>query len=509
MSADGGGGRGYTQQGNYEYFDPGVQRLNTGALVKIISMLDKQDLESLLATFFSSYAVIEDTKLYAKSLTLAEGPLRAMQGMLGEALQHHLVSFLAITPSHLRLESVQHDFAEIVLRMTNITSLDLSLCHYYFTDAGVKRIAQLTDVGLEKVCNFKQLTTLILGPAYFASRFVEYGELPGLTKAGLQHLHKLTHLRKLGLGDWRSMTKADFECITHLAGLTHLDLSDCRQIEDDWFLNIGRLQTLTSVNLRGCIKLTYTSLCHLPEHLTSLNIENLKDDGDLNEIGRFKQLTHLRIQCESFITQDILWRIGLLTELTSLSILAHYAGFDSAGLVHITNLTKLTSLTFQSTEDNALTDAGMAHICELHNLTSLELNECHLSNMALQYLAKLTELRSLNLSSSCYGGDLGALIALPYLTTLSLEHSGITDETLIQIGQCKHLTSLNLYGCESITSNGILELIVKLKKLTKLNVVDCENIAEECVEAIQAFRGPQGVIELGFINEAPNSIRWF
>jgi hypothetical protein len=191
------------------------------------------------------------------------------------------------------------------------------------TDDGLRALSH--DVLLERIYCFK----------------------PKITDAGVEHLAKLTNLKKLELLRVPELTDA---ALAPLVGLTDLE-----EI------------TLSGAGISG------PGLVHLAglSKLKSLVIPwSALDDAGLANLGRLTSLRALYIGGGSY---------------------------TDAGLAHLGNLTGLTELGVGS---DGCTEAGMAHLSRLTNLRTLNLAGAPVTDAWLDRIAGMKALRELHIESA-------------------------------------------------------------------------------------------------------------
>jgi internalin A len=179
---------------------------------------------------------------------------------------------------------------------------------------------------------------------------------------------------------------------------------------------------------------------------------NLKD-AQLLELATFSQLTHLDLSGEPF--DDIY----------------HTSPVTDAGLSHLQSLQRLEHLDLEGTQ---VTDAGLKQIATLSNLRSLSLNASKVTGKTIGELAKLRRLTSLNVGSSNVK-DIAEIDRLEGLEELNVGDTDVTDRDLAVIARLSQLRSLDL-SSESyagkrsrITDSGMSSLS-SLKHLQYLNL---------------------------------------
>lgn len=135
-------------------------------------------------------------------------------------------------------------------------------------------------------------------------------------------------------------------------------------------------------------------------------------------------------------------------------------------------------------EIDGFTDEALAHVCEVGTITDLNLGDAWVTNAGIPMIAKLRELRRLDLGWTRDVGDvslpvlaklpklevlglggtkvtdagLPALAAFPALKELSLPATAVTDQGLQALAGCRTLTTLNLNRKMKVTPQGIERL---------------------------------------------------
>ncbi len=142
-------------------------------------------------------------------------------------------------------------------------------------------------------------------------------------------------------------------------------------------------------------------------------------------------------------------------------------GLTDEALVHISKIATITELNLG---DAWVTNAGMPLVAKLKELRRLDLGWTKdVGDASLPVLAKLSKLEILGLGGTkVTDAGLPALAAFPSLKELSLPATAVTDKGLPSLAACKKLTTLNLNNKMKVTPAGI----DKLKKAhPSLNVV--------------------------------------
>ena len=317
---------------------------------------------------------------------------------------------------------------------------------------GLKRLhlgmSGVTDVGMKYIRNLKSLEYLHL-PDRVTDRSLAYvAELPSLkglyigtiggsqvTNAGLRYLSKLTSLEELYL---RGERMGD-------AGLAHL---------------------------RDLPRLEY--LCLYGRHFTDKGMVHVKDIPSLRILSFHQNLC--RITDAGLVN---------ISDMPKLEILCLHAMRDITdnGLA---NLAKMRSLRKLEIGSSQVTDRGLGYLSQIETLEHLELpqRDQRITDIGLAHLGQLPNLRHLFVSRGHYTDPkmnkvyytdkgLAELAKCRSLEELSIGSIGITDAGIDHIAKLTNLKSLNLFGCDNMTDKGVAKLRT-LKSLTSLNISHAE-----------------------------------
>lgn len=159
---------------------------------------------------------------------------------------------------------------------------------------------------------------------------------------------------------------------------------------------------------------------------------------------------------------------------------------DSA-MAQLPNLPALTMLNLSCS--TGCTDAALNYIARLENLTDFTLNGAPAVGPGLRYLARLSKLQYLDLSSGLSrittDDDLAHLPILPSVESLSLRHTYVTDAGLINLTRLPALQSLDL-EMTAVTDRGVQRL-GSLPHLTSVNL-NHTKVTARGVKELQAAR---------------------
>jgi len=282
----------------------------------------------------------------------------------------------------------------------------------------------LTDSGLAQVAGLGALKGLYIA-----------GKSSRVTDAGLQHVGKLTSLEELYLQGER-MGDFGLLFLRNLPRLKYLCLCGSN-FTDRGMLHVKEMSSLRILSF-------YQSLCRIT-------------DAGLLHISQMPELEILCLHWMKNITDAGMKHLSKMRSLRKLDIGS--SQITDRGLAHLKQLKTLERLELPQ-DQKGITDAGLAHIGELPNLRSLQVSRIHFNdpktNKEYYTDAGLAELAKCRL-----------------LGDLSLGSIGITDAGMDHVAKLTNLKSLNLFGCDNVTDAGLVKLR-GLKSLTSLHITDAE-----------------------------------
>lgn len=172
--------------------------------------------------------------------------------------------------------------------------------------------------------------------------------------------------------------------------------------------------------------------------------------------------------------------VAHLSKLPNIEVLRMYnnSGLRASGIRHLVRLKHLRELDLRFCTQ--LGDAGAVVLGDMVGLQRLDVTGCNMSDVGLDYLAQLSELRWLDLhhNSVSFSAEGLARVAAgaPKLEGLGLAFcSGALDPGFEQIGLLTELKRLNLHSCRELTQAG-LEHLGGLKQLQSLRLGFCPNV---------------------------------
>ncbi|RLS44459.1 MAG: hypothetical protein DWH83_02600 [Planctomycetota bacterium] len=159
-----------------------------------------------------------------------------------------------------------------------------------------------------------------------------------------------------------------------------------------------------------------------------------------------------------------------------------------------------------------LTGAAMKSIATIAGLERLSLVQTRFNDLNTRRLSKLTELKALDLRGNMEAGDmtLGVVGGLPKLKALKHRSTVVTDEGMAQLAESQSLesllaqdfaitnasgahlgaltglTSLEIFRCQGMGSEGVLSLGA-LKKLNRLTLRDLPEVGDAGLAVLAAL----------------------
>jgi Leucine-rich repeat (LRR) protein len=300
-----------------------------------------------------------------------------------------------------------------VANLTKLPSLKkLDIRHSKVTDKGVARLSQvksleylvlpnkgISDVGLRDLGELRMLKHLDIARGHYVDPNMDKGyytdkgvaelakckpleELTigsiGITDAGLDHIAKLTNLKKLSLFGCSNVTNKGLAKLTGLKFLQNLSVYEAN-------LTIGGLSCLNQ----------------LP-NLVTLNLHDIRQDDAVLDISRLTKLETFslytktrRVDKRQLVTEPLhdsdLARLANLTQLASLQV--SHAGVTDNGLKYLSGLTNLYNL---SVGGESVTDDGLLYLANMNKLSSLSISG-NFTDRALQHLERLPTLGVLDI----------------------------------------------------------------------------------------------------------------
>ncbi len=221
------------------------------------------------------------------------------------------------------------------------------------------------------------------------------------------------------------------------------------------------------------------------------------------------KLTEINIQDGASVTADDMALFGRLTDLKKLQVYncrslnddmaSHLLGLKQLTAIAITNsiisdasveafvksFPDLTDLDLSSNTN--MTNGVLKLIVELKKLQRLTLVQNRFNEINTRQLAKMPELRALDLRGNMEAGDmtLEVVSKLPKLTALKHRTNVASDSGMEYLANASELDSLLIQDFKITSQSGAH--IAKLKKLTQLEIFRCQGFGSEGVLALKGL----------------------
>ncbi|MBL7152542.1 MAG: hypothetical protein ISS79_02405 [Phycisphaerae bacterium] len=295
-----------------------------------------------------------------------------------------------------------------------------------------------------------------------ALRSLEYFHAPeSLTDSGLAQVAELGSLK--GLYIVRKSSRVTDAGLKHIGKIKSLE---------ELYLKGERMGDFGLPFLRNLPRLNY--LCLYGTNFTDKGMVHVKEMASLRILSFHEDLCR--------ITDAGLVHVSQMPELEILC-LHGMRNITDAGMAHLANMRSLRKLNIASSQ---ITDRGLAHLKQIKTLERLELpqDQKGITDAGLAHIAELPNLRSLQISRIHFNDSkmnkeyytdagLAELATCRRLEDLSLGSIGITDAGVEHVAKLTNLKSLNLFGCDNITDAGLANLR-GLKSLKSLSVTGGE-----------------------------------
>jgi len=298
-----------------------------------------------------------------------------------------------------------------------------------------------------------------------------------LAADSLELLAELKSLRVLNLAD-SSFSDASLPALEKVSlQLVNLDLRGC-ELSDKATVVIARFPGLRALRFSGKNGKTSIGDDGLKNLAPCRRLKVLAlDDLWIGSDG-LEALTELKALEELYLA-------GTVVDDDSAKIIAGFPAlkklrlartqFGDAGLETLSSCTPLEELDLS--ENSLISDAGMAHLAKLTNLRKLNLWRVQISDHGVLMLAPLTRLAWLNLDNTKLS-DAG-LPALKNMTALTFLHLGSTQITAAAAPSLVHLTALKDLKVTRTALGGSDSAISDLRKNLPDTAIQTEYIEGE------------------------------
>lgn len=295
----------------------------------------------------------------------------------------------------------------------------------------------ITDQAIEPIVKMTSLTSLDLHKTKLSS-------------SAIAKLSKLVNLRVLQL-DYTNTDDDALSAISSLKNLSELMLRDTK-ISDEGLSNLQSLKALTALSISGC-NIDNTGLNSISNlKLSSLDLWDTRvTAGGIRALKDCKSLTQLRLSRINLSADDF----SALSEIDHLrSIqLYHVHNLKDDDIKHFVNLKSLIRF---YVEDCPIGDGAAIYFAQMPQLTGLALNKTKITDLALQRISGLKNLRDLWIESTLVD-DTGMkyITRLKSLSQLKISSTPVTDVGLGYLSGMPNLVNIDASYCYDITRQGI------------------------------------------------------
>lgn len=289
----------------------------------------------------------------------------------------------------------------------------------------------------------------------------------------------LPNLKILNLSLCKQITDTSLNRIAyHLKNLEDLDLGGCSNLTNASLSAIAiQLKKLQRLNLRSCWHITDQGICQLAglnKEKVNAACNNVAATATVATVDQSLALKYLGLQDCPGLTDESLKYIaeGLLT-VNSINL--SFCAVTDSGLKHLAKMPNLKELDLRACD--SISDIGMSYLVEgpsACTVTCLDVSFCDkIGDQALHHLSQgLFHMHSLSLNH-CQITDDGVMRIAKNLLDLETLNIGqcdkVTDKGLQTLAEYLHnLQTIDLYGCTQLSKAG-LDAIMKLPKLTRVN----------------------------------------
>ena len=294
-------------------------------------------------------------------------------------------------------------------------------------------------------------------------------------------------LTEIAIEDGAELTADDVALFGQLGDLRSLKILNCRILNDEMVQQLTGLKNLDTLALTNSA-ITDAGVEKIVQSFPNLVELDLSSNTNMTgaamkliaSLGKLERLTLLQNRFNDLNTR----RLSKMPELRAIDLRGNMEAGDMT-LEVVGRLPHLTALKHRST---AVTDAGLAGLAESKTLESLLMQDFVITNESGPYLAKLSKLSSLEVFR-CQGiGSDGvlALAGLP-LTRLTLRDlPDVGDPALAVVAKLPGLKRLYLHELASVGDEGLRQLAAA-KDLEVLDIWSLPKMTDASVAVIAAL----------------------
>ena len=211
---------------------------------------------------------------------------------------------------------------------------------------------------------------------------------------------------------------------------------------------------------------------------SALSAENIALFGKLADLEKL-QIFNFRELNDEMVSQ-----LTGLNKLTTLALTNSVIG-DAAVEMIVKSFPNLTELDLSSNTN--MTNGVLKVICELEKLERLMLVQNRFNDLGTSHLAKLSNLRLLDIRGNMEAGDMTMEVVggLPKLAALKHRSTTVTDYGMEQLAQSQTLDSLLMQDFAVTGQAG--QSLAKLGKLAQLEIFRCQGFGSDGVLALKGM----------------------
>jgi len=311
--------------------------------------------------------------------------------------------------------------------------------------------------------------------------------LDGLGKDAKYKLDGESRLTEIAIEDGAELTAADMSLFGRLGDLRSLKILNCRVLNDEMVGQLTSLKNLDTLALTNSA-LTDAGVERIVQSFPNLVELDLSSNTNMSgaamkqiaSLVKLERLTLVQNQFNDLNTR----RLSKMPQLRAIDL----RGNMEAGDMTLEVVGKLPNLTALKHRSTAVTDAGLAGLAESKTLESLLMQDFVITNDSGPHLAKLSKLSSLEVFR-CQGiGTDGvlALAGLP-LTRLTLRDlPDVGDPSLAVLAKLPRLKRLYLHELASVGDEGLRQLAAA-KDLEVLDIWSLPKMTDASVAVIAAL----------------------
>jgi len=292
---------------------------------------------------------------------------------------------------------------------------------------------------------------------------------------------------EIAIEDGAELTADDVALFGRLGELRTLRILNCRVLNDEMVEQLTGLKNLDTLALTNSA-ITDAGVEKIVQSFPNLVELDLSSNTNMTgaamkliaSLGKLERLTLLQNRFNDLNTR----RLSKMPELRAIDLRGNMEAGDMT-LEVVGRLPNLTALKHRST---AVTDAGLASLAESKTLESLLMQDFVITNESGPHLAKLSKLSSLEVFR-CQGiGTDGvlALAGLPLARLTLRDLPDVGDPALAVVAKLPRLKRLYLHELASLGDDGLRQLAVA-KDLEVLDIWSLPKMTDASIAVIAAL----------------------